>query len=130
MDQELVQYLNEQFAGINERFEQVDQRFEQVGQHFEQVDQRFEQIDRRFEEMRREMSAGFDEVKRHNGVLVEDLRHKLQLVAEGFATHIEVRHTQDREYFDRQFADTHALIRCSYDHLNQRIENLERKGQD
>jgi len=130
MDQELVQYLNEQFAGINERFEQVDQRFEQVGQHFEQVDQRFEQIDRRFEEMRREMSAGFDEVKRHNGVLVEDLRYKLQLVAEGFATHIEVRHTQDREYFDRQFADTHALIRCSYDHLNQRIENLERKGQD
>ena len=129
MDQELVQYLNEQFAGINQRFEQVDQRFEQVGQHFEQVDQRFEQVDRRFEEMRREMSAGFDEVKRHNGVLVEDLRHKLQLVAEGFATHIEVRHTQDREYFDRQFADTHALIRSSYDHLNQRIENLERKGQ-
>jgi len=115
MDQELVQYLNAQFAGINQRFEQVDQRFEQ--------------IDRRFEEMRREMSAGFDEVKRHNGVLVEDLRHKLQLVAEGFATHIEVRHTQDREYFDRQFADTHALIRSSYDHLNQRIENLERKGQ-
>jgi len=115
MDQELVQYLNERFAGINQRFEQVDQRFEQV--------------DRRFEEMRREMSAGFDEVKRHNGVLVEDLRHKLQLVAEGFATHIEVRHTQDREYFDRQFADTHALIRSSYDHLNQRIENLERKGQ-
>ena len=122
MDQELVQYLNEQFAGINQRFEQVDQRFAQV-------DQRFEQIDRRFEEMRREMSAGFDEVKRHNGVLVEDLRYKLQLVAEGFATHIEVRHTQDREYFDRQFADTHALIRSSYDHLNQRIENLERKGQ-
>ena len=130
MDQELVQYLNEQFAGINQRFEQVDQRFERVDQRFEQVDQRFEQIDRRFEEMRREMSAGFDEVKRHNGVLVEDLRYKLQLVAEGFATHIEVRHTQDREYFDRQFADTHALIRCSYDHLNQRIENLERKGQD
>jgi len=116
MDQELVQYLNDQFAGINQRFEQVDQRFEQV--------------DRRFEEMRREMSAGFDEVKRHNGVLVEDLRYKLHLVAEGFATHIEVRHTQDRKYFDRQFADTHALIRSSYDHLNQRIENLERKGQD
>jgi len=122
MDQELVQYLNEQFAGINQRFEQVDQ-------HFEQIDQRFEQVDRRFEEMRREMSAGFDEVKRHNGVLIEDLRYKLQLVAEGFATHLEVRHTQDREYFDRQFADTHAVIRSSYDHLNQRIENLERKGQ-
>src|SRR3989442_7062374 len=102
MDQELVQYLNEQFAGINQRFERVDQRFEQV-------DQRFEQIDRRFEEMRREMSAGFDEVKRHNGVLVEDLRYKLQPAAEGFATHMEVRHTPNRKDFDCPFPATTDL---------------------
>src|SRR3989475_12969602 len=129
MDQELVQYLNEQFAGINERFEQVDQRFEQVGQRFEQVDQRFEQIDRRFEEMRREMSAGFDEVKRHTGILVEDLRHQVRLVAEGFAVFVDGRYAQDQVNIDRRFDETNALIRSSYDHLNQRIENLERKGQ-
>jgi len=122
MDQELVQYLNEQFAGINQRFEQVDQRFEQV-------DRRFEQVDRRFEEMRREMYAGFDEVKRHSGVLVEDLRHQVRLVAEGFAVFVDGRYAQDQVNIDHRFDETNALIRSSYDHLNQRIENLERKGQ-
>ncbi len=122
MDQELVQYLDERFAGITQRFEQSDQRFGQV-------DQRFEQIDRRFEEMRREMHAGFDEVKRHNGVLVEDLRHQVRLVAEGFAVFVDGRYAQDQVNIDRRFDETNALVRSSYDHLNQRIENLERKGQ-
>ena len=108
MDQELVQYLNERFAGINQRFEQVD---------------------RRFEEMRREMYAGFDEVKRHTGILVEDLRHQVRLVAEGFAVFVDGRYAQDQVNIDRRFDETNALIRSSYDHLNQRIENLERKGQ-
>jgi len=123
MDQELVQYLDERFAGITQRFEQVDRRFEQV-------DRRFEQIDRRFEEMRREMHAGFDEVKRHNGVLVEDLRHQVRLVAEGFAVFVDGRYAQDQANIDRRFDETNGLVRSSYDHLNQRIENLERKGQD
>jgi len=129
MDQELVQYLDERFAGITQRFEQSDQRFGQVDQRFEQIDQRFEQIDRRFEEMRREMHAGFDEVKRHNGVLVEDLRHQVRLVAEGFAVFVDGRYAQDQANIDRRFDETNALVRSSYDHLNQRIENLERKGQ-
>jgi len=129
MDQELVQYLDERFAGITQRFEQIDQRFGQVDQRFEQIDQRFEQIDRRFEEMRREMHAGFDEVKRHNGVLVEDLRHQVRLVAEGFAVFVDGRYAQDQANIDRRFDETNALVRSSYDHLNQRIENLERKGQ-
>jgi chromosome segregation ATPase len=136
MDQDLVQYLDERFAGIGRRFEQIDQRFEQVDRRFEQIDQRFEQVDRRFEqvdrqfaEMRREMHAGFDEVKRHNGVLIEDLRYKLQLVAEGFATFVDGRYAQDQANIDRRSDETNALIRSSYDHLSQRIENLERKGQ-
>ena len=122
MDQELVQYLDERFEGIGRRFEQIDQGFQQV-------DRRFEQVDRQFAVMRREMHAGFDEVKRHNGVLIEDLRYKLQLVAEGFATFVDGRYAQDQANIDRRSDETNALIRSSYDHLNQRIENLERKGQ-
>lgn len=101
MDQELVQYLNERFAGV----------------------------DRQFEELRGEMREGQEEVKRHFGVLTEDLRRQLQLVAEGFATFVEGRYTQDQARIDERFRETHALIRSSYDHLNQRVENLERKGQ-
>ena len=119
MDQELVQYLDE-------RFNQVTQRFDRVEQRLDGHDQRFA-----------EMNDRFEEVKRHTGVLVEGLRHELQLVAENLTMHIQVQHVQEREYFDRKFEDTHALIRSSYDHLQQqhdhlrqRVENIERNQQN
>src|SRR5437867_12124712 len=107
MDQELVQYLEERFQrqeqGFNARFEEVNAR----------LDERIE------------------EVKRHTGVLVEGLRHEVQLVAEGFAVFVEGRYAQDQANIAQQFRETHALIRSSYDHLQQqqdqtrqRIENL------
>jgi hypothetical protein len=87
-----------------------------------------------------EVNDRIEEVKRHSGVLVEGLRHELHLVAEGLTMHIQVQHVQEREYFDRKFEDTNALIRSSYGHLqqqqdqlkqsqdqiHQRVENLER----
>ena len=114
MDQELVQYLEERFQSIDERFERQEQRF----------NIRFDALDQRIEE-----------VKRHTGVLAEDLRREVQLVAEGFAVFVEGRYTQDQANIARQFRETHALIRSSYDHLQQqqdqtrqRVENLERKS--
>ena len=98
MDQELVQYLDGRFNGLAS------------------------DLDRRFHEV----NDRIDEVKRHSGVLVEGLRHELHLVAEGLTMHIQVQHVQEREYFDRKFEETHALIRSSYDHLRQRVENIER----
>src|SRR3989475_9024826 len=105
MDPELVRYLDE-------RFNRVDQRFDRVEQRLDAHDQRFE------------------EVKRHSGVLVEGLRQELQLVAEGFAMHIQVQHVQERKYHDRQHQETRALIRSIYDELRQRVENLEQKRQN
>lgn len=126
MDQELVQYLDERFDGLASG---LDRRFEQIDQRFVQIDRRFEAVDQRF-----------DEVKRHTGMLVEDLRHELHLVADGLLMHIEVRHREDQEYFDGKFEGIAALFRSSYDHLQQqqtqlresqdqlrqRLENLER----
>ena len=126
MDQELVQYLDERFAGIDRRFVGIDQRFAGIDQRFEEMREEFKG---KFEAMRSEMLVGFDEVKRHNGILVEDLRHQVRLVAEGFATFVEGRYTQDQARVDERFRETHALIRSSYNHLNQRVDNLERKGQ-
>jgi ubiquinone biosynthesis protein UbiJ len=73
-----------------------------------------------------EVNDRIDEVKRHSGVLVEGLRHEVHLVAEALTMHIQVQHVQEREYFDRKFEDTHALIHSSYDHLHRRVEHLER----
>ncbi|TAL09857.1 MAG: hypothetical protein EPO02_09140 [Nitrospirae bacterium] len=111
MDQELVQYLGE-------RFDRQEQRF-----------------NARFEEVNTRLDERIEEVKRHTGILVEGLRQEIHHVAEGLLMHIEVRHREDRDYFDRKFEDTQALTRSSYDHLQQqqdqtrqRVENLERKS--
>ncbi|TLY25523.1 MAG: hypothetical protein E6K64_03600, partial [Nitrospirae bacterium] len=126
MDQELVQYLDERFNRVDQRFDRVEQRldghdrrFEGIDQRFQGIDQRFQGIDRQFQELRGEMNERLEEVKRHTGVLVEGLRHELQLVAEGLAMHIQVQHVQEREYHDRQHQETRVLIRSFYDEFRQ-----------
>ena len=129
MDQELVQYLDERFGRIEQRLDGHDRRFASIDQRFESIDRRFESIDRQFMQVNQRIDDRFEEVKRHTGVLVEDLRKEVHLVAEGLILHVEVRHREDREYFDRKFDDTHALIRSSYGHLQQQQDQL-RQSQD
>src|SRR5713101_2502967 len=147
MDQELVQYLDERFNRIEQRldghdrrFEQIDRRFEQIDRRFEGIDCRFEGIDRHFDGIDRrfdEVNERIEEVKRHSGVLIEDLRYQVRLVAEGFATFVEGRCTQDQARIDERFNETQALLRTSCEHLTrqddqlrQRVENLERNQQN
>ena len=105
MDQELVQYLDGRFQTLDERFDRIERRLDTHDQRF-------------------------DEVKRHTGVLVEGLRHEVQLLAEGFATFIESRYAQDQANIAEQFRETRALIHLSYDQLRQRVENLERNQEN
>ena len=89
------------------------------------LDERFGRIEQQLDDH----NDRFDEVKRHTGVLVEGLRHELQLVAEGLVTHIDVRHAEDRAYVDQRFQENNALVRLSLEsteQLRQRVENLER----
>ena len=96
-----------------------------------------ERFDRQEQQLLEKMDVRFEEVKRHTGILAEDLRKEVQLVAEGFAVFVEGRYTQDQANIQQQFRETHALIRSSYDHLQQqqdqtrqRVENLERKQEN
>jgi chromosome segregation ATPase len=141
MDQELVQYLDERFGRLDERlderFGRIDQRFSRIDERFDGIEDRLDQHDQRFDRIEQRLDRHderFDEVKRHTGVLVEGLRHELQLVAEGLVMHIQVQHVQEREYHDRQHQETRALIRSMHvelrqqdDQLGQRVENLERQ---
>lgn len=86
-------------------------------------------LDQRFDEMRREIHERAEETKRHTGILVEDLRYQVRLVAEGFAVFVDGRYAQDQANIDRRFDETNALTRSLYAQINQRFENLERKGQ-
>lgn len=96
-----------------------------------------ERLDRQEQRFNARLDEWIEEVKRHTGVLVEGLRYEIQLVAEGFAVFVEGRYAQDQAKIDRQFQETHALIRSSYEHLQQqqdqtrqRVENLERKSEN
>jgi hypothetical protein len=68
VDSELRAYLDQRFSAI-------DQRFSTIDQHFSAIDQRFDRVDRRFAELDAEL-------RRHFGVLIEQIRHELQIVAE------------------------------------------------
>lgn len=47
------------------------------------LDRRFAEMDRRFEQLRAEMRTGDAETRRHFDVGAEDLKSRIQLVAEG-----------------------------------------------
>lgn len=100
MDQSLVAYFDERFrASSREIIEQVVQQIqgfrEETLRRFEQVDARFEQVDQQFGEAR--------ETARLTLVLVEDVRHQLQLVAEGYRSCDDklARIEGDREHYIR-----------------------------
>ena len=126
MDLELAQRFDE----IGQRLEQMnarlDTRFDAMDDRFGEINYRFEAIDEQFEDLKGRIEEG----KRHSGVLVEGLRHEVHLLAEGLATFIDVRYTQDQANIERQFHETRALMHLSYDQLRQRVENLERRGQN
>ena len=140
MDSELAQRFDEisqHFAAINQRFEQLngrlDARFEAIDHRFEAIDRRFDSVDRRFERMDQQFEHVYERVeesKRHSGILVEGLRCEVHLVAEGLATFIDGRYTQDQASIQRQFRETQALMHLSYDQLRQRVENIENRGQN
>ena len=66
MDPELVAYLDRRFDAVDRRFAEMDQR-----------------IDELRAELRAEMRVGDAETRRHFDVVAEDLKSRIQLVAEG-----------------------------------------------
>ena len=83
------------------------------------------------DELRGEMSALGDQlrgeivdVKRHSEVIAEDLRDRIQLVAEGVVTANE-RIDGLRGEMQEGFADVRAMIRVSYHDLDRRVTHLE-----
>jgi hypothetical protein len=67
-DAETRAYLDDMRLEMRRRFDGVDRRFDGI-------DGRLDGVDRRFVELEAEL-------RRHFGVLIEQIRHELQLVAE------------------------------------------------
>jgi methyl-accepting chemotaxis protein len=109
MDQELIAYLDEHFRGIDERFRETSQQIQ---------------------DLRQETSRRFDEVHatvRQTDVKVEDLRGKIELVAEGVAM-VDEKLEIFRQEVAREFEETRAFNRSSYRKLDRRVKDLEARA--
>ncbi|CAE6732959.1 MULTISPECIES: hypothetical protein [Nitrospira] len=86
-------------------------------------------------ELRQEMAAmtatlreDIADAKRHSGILVEDLHHKLDLVIEG--QQFQRQQLVDiRSEIHLESRDTRAMLQLSYHQLQERVESLERRLQ-
>jgi hypothetical protein len=67
-----------------------------------------------------------EETKRHSGVLVEDLHHKLELVIEG-QQFLRQDIATVRSEMDAQTRETRALMGAAYRDLDQRVRHLEQR---
>jgi hypothetical protein len=78
--------IDRRFDATDQRFDATDQRFDAMDQRFDAMDQRFDAMDQRVDALQTESREGLAENRRHFGVLHEDLRDQIRLIAEGFAT--------------------------------------------
>jgi hypothetical protein len=128
MDQELIAYLDERFGKLDERFREADERFDErflvTDERFGKFDERFDKLDERlretnesirrvderimreFQDFREETFSRFekaDETARQTLVLVEDIRHQIHLVAEGYRVCDDklAKIENDREHYTR-----------------------------
>jgi len=153
MDQELIAYLDarfretaQQIAGLREETtgqikglrEETAQQFaaareetaqqitglrEETTEHFKQIDRRFEQVDRRFEQVDKRFEK-VEETARHTLILVEGLRHEVQLLAEsvsGMNEKLENYQSMTMTKFDQ----ARKWIDPFYRELDGRIRVLE-----
>ena len=69
-----------------------------------------------------------DEIKRHFGIVVEDVRSDVRAVAEGLDSLRTEMHAEFRAVRGdtaRESEETRALIRLSYGELDRRVRDLE-----
>jgi len=79
--------------------------------------------------LRQEFREGIEEVKRHSGVLYEDVLRRIDLVVEG---HQGLRALGEQMSaldvkIERESLETRALIQLSYRQLQDRVETLEQR---
>jgi DNA mismatch repair ATPase MutS len=78
--------------------------------------------------LRQELSEKTEEMKRHSGVLYEDLGHKLDLIVEGQqALHQKIERLETK--MEHEFLEMRVLIQLSYRQLQERVETLEQRVQ-
>ncbi len=91
------------------------------------LDTRFRKVSQQIADLREETSQNFDRVDgelRKTGVLVEGLRHEVQIVAEGVKG-VNERLDAFKVEVAQEFKDVRSLIHPSYKDLDRRIRRSD-----
>jgi hypothetical protein len=92
--------VDAKFDGIDTRFDGIDAKFVAIDTKFDGIDARFDGSDARFGTLEARIEESAAETRRHMGVIAEDLKSKIALVAEGLVTLTERLGSEMREGFD------------------------------
>lgn len=121
MDEELRQFLTEEFGGVNRRIDDTNQRLDGTNQRLDETNQRLDAT-------RQELSARIDTTRSELGVLIERQQDQIRLMAEGHSLMVErldALHEDLRREIQSESRETRALIKLSYSELDRRITRLE-----
>jgi chromosome segregation ATPase len=83
--QQLVDFLQGQFAQIDQRFTRVDERFTRIDQGFELSDRRFTTLDRRFDGVEQRLEAGVRDLLTH----FDETYHRLDRLEQEYAALVQ-----------------------------------------
>ena len=132
---DLMKFLERQFEGINKKFESIDRQFEGVNKQFEGIYKRLDNTPTKDDlasfatkdDLDAKITAAKEEAMRHTGVLIEDVKHKLDIVIEGLMGVNEGR-DRDRKENEQEHArlEKMSLINSAdISKLDQRVGRLE-----
>ena len=124
------------FAAVEARLDRVDARFDQVDARFAGVDARFDGVDARLDEANQETASINQRVDtleerfmreiRQLGVITEDLRAQIQLVAEGVvgnARAIERLRTEMNE----RFRENEVIVGGAFRQIRRDLDELRER---
>lgn len=96
-----------------------------LGKNFEKIDERFEKIDERF----KKIDEQFEDARRHTGVLIEAVEHKIDIVIEtvmGLNERLD-RHTAENKQEHARLENRTLVNTADIATLDQRVGRLEEK---
>ncbi len=103
-----------------------DIRNKELMQYF---DKKFEGIDKKFEALKAEIDTAKEETMRHTGVLIEEVRHDIKILAEGIMTANEKtgREKEENKQEHVQLEKRILINTADISSLDNRVGRLEGK---
>jgi chromosome segregation ATPase len=129
--QQLVDFLQGQFAQVDQRLGRVDERFTRIDQGFELSDRRFSTLDRRFDGVEHRLEAGVRDVLAH----FDEMYHRLDRLEQEYVAVLQaLRRIESLQADERGHRD---ILESSVAELKQhaallqaRIQALEARIRD